>query len=164
MKKNFIYALLSATALTVLLGFSACSSNDEVVADPNPNFDPATNEVTTQFVFNVSNGNEPITRQSEEATQASAELAANKFRGIEDSYIMCAKQTADGNYLSTATTVDKAINMDKERFLRLKKDEIVPWIEEEIAVRYYFQEAGIKVRLRYDSQLKEALQKPLVKF
>ena len=60
--------------------------------------------------------------------------------------------------------LDKAINMDKERFLRLKKDEIVPWIEEEIAVRYYFQEAGIKVRLRYDSQLKEALQKPLVKF
>ncbi len=59
--------------------------------------------------------------------------------------------------------LDKAINMDKERFLRLKKDEIVPWIEEEIAVRYYFQEAGIKVRLRYDSQLKEALQKPLVK-
>ena len=59
--------------------------------------------------------------------------------------------------------LDKAINMDKEKFLRLKKDEIIPWIEEEIAVRYYFQEAGIKVRLRYDSQLKEALQKPLVK-
>ena len=52
--------------------------------------------------------------------------------------------------------------MDKDTFLRLKKDEIVPFIEEEIAVRYYFQEAGIKVRLRYDDQLHEALQKPSI--
>ena len=110
-KKLFNFALSGAIALTGLFGFSACSSNDEVVADPNPNFDPATNEVTTQFVFNVSNGNEPITRQSEEATQASAELAANKFRGIEDSYIMCAKLATDGNYLSTASTIEKAISM-----------------------------------------------------
>ena len=51
----------------------------------------------------------------------------------------------------------KAIEMDKERFIRLKKDEIVPFIEEELAVRYWFQEAGVKVRLRYDDQLKKAL-------
>jgi carboxyl-terminal processing protease len=47
--------------------------------------------------------------------------------------------------------------MDKESFLRLKKDEIVPFIEEEIVVRYYFQEAGIRVRIRYDEQLHNAL-------
>ncbi len=58
--------------------------------------------------------------------------------------------------------LDKAINIEKEDFLRLQKDEIVPFIEEEIAVRYYYQEAGIKVRLRYDDQLKEALTKPLI--
>jgi carboxyl-terminal processing protease len=58
--------------------------------------------------------------------------------------------------------LDKAIDMDKETFLNLKKDEIIPFIEEEIAVRYYFQEAGIKVRLRTDEQLKEALEKPLI--
>ena len=51
----------------------------------------------------------------------------------------------------------KALEMDKERFIRLKKDEIIPFIEEEIAVRYWFQEAGVKVRLRYDEQLKKAL-------
>ena len=51
----------------------------------------------------------------------------------------------------------KVLEMDKERFIRLKKDEIVPFIEEEIAVRYWFQEAGVKVRLRYDEQLKKAL-------
>ena len=58
--------------------------------------------------------------------------------------------------------LDKAIDMDKETFLRLKKDEIIPFIEEEIAVRYYFQEAGIEVRLRTDDQLKEALNSPLI--
>jgi len=58
--------------------------------------------------------------------------------------------------------LDEAFNMDKEKVLRMKKDEIIPFIEEEIAVRYYYQEAGIKVRLRYDTQLKEALTKPLI--
>ena len=54
--------------------------------------------------------------------------------------------------------MEKALDMDKEAFLRLKKDEILPFIEEEIAVRYYYQEAGVKVRLRYDDQLKKALE------
>ena len=60
--------------------------------------------------------------------------------------------------------LESAIKMDKRSFLELKKDEIVPFIEEEIAVRYYYQEAGIKVRLRYDDQLREALTKPLISF
>ena len=55
--------------------------------------------------------------------------------------------------------LEKALEMDKERFIRLKKDEIIPFIEEEIATRYWFQEAGVKIRLRYDKQLEEALKK-----
>ena len=58
--------------------------------------------------------------------------------------------------------LDKALEMDKERFIRLKKDEIVPFIEEELATRYWFQEAGVKVRLRYDEQLKKALVSPTI--
>ena len=57
--------------------------------------------------------------------------------------------------------MEKALEMDKERFIRLKKDEIIPFIEEEIATRYWFQEAGVKVRLRYDDQLKKALVSPM---
>ena len=60
--------------------------------------------------------------------------------------------------------MSKALEMDKETFLNLKKDEIVPFIEEEVMVRYFFQEAGIKTRLRYDDQLKEALTKPMITF
>ncbi|MBP5558463.1 MAG: S41 family peptidase [Bacteroidales bacterium] len=52
----------------------------------------------------------------------------------------------------------KALDMEKDEFLRLKKDEIVPFIEEEIVVRYYYQPDGVKLRLRYDSQLSEALR------
>jgi carboxyl-terminal processing protease len=55
------------------------------------------------------------------------------------------------------TMMEKALEMDKEKFIRLKKEEIIPFIEEELATRYWFQEAGIKVRLRYDEQLKNAL-------
>ena len=57
--------------------------------------------------------------------------------------------------------LEKALEMDKERFIRLKKDEIIPFIEEELATRYWFQEAGVKVRLRYDEQLKKALVSPI---
>lgn len=58
----------------------------------------------------------------------------------------------------------KRIDIEKEEFLQMKKAEIIPFIEEEIATRYYYQEAGVKIRLRYDDQLKEALGKPRVKF
>ena len=58
--------------------------------------------------------------------------------------------------------LQKSLEMDKETFLRLTKDEIIPFIEEEIVVRYYFQEAGIQVRLRYDEQLHQALLQPAI--
>jgi len=58
--------------------------------------------------------------------------------------------------------LEKSLEMDKPTFLRLKKDEIIPFIEEEIVVRYYFQMAGIRVRVRYDDQLHEALKQPAI--
>lgn len=58
---------------------------------------------------------------------------------------------------SELEALEKALEMDKEKFIRLKKDEIIPFIEEELVTRYWFQEAGVQVRLRYDDQLKKAL-------
>ena len=54
------------------------------------------------------------------------------------------------------------LEMEKEEFLRLKKDEIVPFIEQEIVTRYYFQEGGVEMVLRYDDALKKALESPLI--
>jgi C-terminal peptidase (prc) len=59
--------------------------------------------------------------------------------------------------------LEKSLNMEKEEFLRLKKDEIIPFIEEEIVVRYYFQEAGVKIRIRYDDTLRQALASERIK-
>ena len=56
----------------------------------------------------------------------------------------------------------KRLEMEKEEFLRLKESEIIPFIEQEIAVRYYFQEAGVQVALRYDDALRQALASPLI--
>jgi carboxyl-terminal processing protease len=60
------------------------------------------------------------------------------------------------------SALEKSLDMDKATFLRLKKDEIIPFIEEEIVVRYYFQRAGIKIRIRYDTQLHESLKQPAI--
>lgn len=73
------------------------------------------------------------------------------------------KDGIDDSVKSELDALGKAIDLDKEVFLNMKKSELVPFIEEEIIVRYYYQEAGIKRRLRYDTQLHEALKmyKPL---
>lgn len=63
---------------------------------------------------------------------------------------------------SELAALQKSLEMDKEEFLRLKQKEIVPFIEEEIVIRYYFQRAGYEIQLRYDDELREALTKPLI--
>ena len=65
---------------------------------------------------------------------------------------------------SELSALEKSLDMDKATFLRLKKDEIIPFIEEEIVVRYYFQEAGVKIRIRYDEQLAKALEMPAISY
>lgn len=65
---------------------------------------------------------------------------------------------------SELKALEKSMDMDKATFLRLKKDEIIPFIEEEIVARYYFQMASIRVRVRYDKQLHEALKQPAITY
>ena len=79
------------------------------------------------------------------------------------------KKTLEEDGLSETMTeelaaLEKSLDIDKETFLRLKKDEIVPFIEEEVVIRYWFQEAGVQVRIRYDDQLREALTKPYISY
>jgi carboxyl-terminal processing protease len=91
------------------------------------------------------------------------------YRSSARTYFDQMKKTLEEDGLAESMSaqleaMQKALEMDKETFLRLKKDEIIPFIEEEIAVRYYWQEAGIRVRLRYDDQLREALTKAPIQF
>jgi carboxyl-terminal processing protease len=89
------------------------------------------------------------------------------YRSSAQTYFDQMKKELEKDGLTESTkpqveALQKAIEMDKETFMNLKKSEIVPFIEEEIAVRYYLQEAGIKIRIRYDDELREALTKPLI--
>lgn len=81
MKKSFIYALLSAIALTGTVCISSCTSSDDVTE--NPNFNPETNEVTTQFVLNISTDEMATTRQSATTVQKN-----NNFRGMMDAKLI----------------------------------------------------------------------------
>ena len=53
---------------------------------------------------------------------------------------------------------------EKEKPLmdNLDRLQIIPFIEEEIVVRYYYQAAGVQLRLRYDDALKTALVSPMI--
>ncbi len=90
------------------------------------------------------------------------------YRSSAKTYFDRAKEELKRDGLDTAMqaeldALEKSLNMDKEEFLRLKRDEIIPLIEEEIVVRYYFQQAGVKVRIRYDDALRQALASERIK-
>ena len=107
MKKTLQLALIGAIALTGAVGFSSCSSGEEQIAD-NPNYDPVKNEVLAQFVFNVSTGNQPFTRQSAAATQATENQL---FRGINHAVLCSFKQGSDGKHLAAAAKADKRFDL-----------------------------------------------------
>lgn len=99
MKKNFKYAWLGAIALTGAMGFTACSSDNDVVAekDVNPTYNPETNSVTTQFVLNVAGGEMQSTRQSSAIVQKN-----NNFRGIQNARLIAL--TTNHDYSATNPT------------------------------------------------------------
>ncbi len=69
---------------------------------------------------------------------------------------------ADGlydQYKAEINALKEKVKMDKRTMLNVKKDEILPLLEEEIVVKYHFQRAGEIIRLRTDCQLSGALDK-----
>ena len=66
------------------------------------------------------------------------------------------------NYKEEIDALQKKVNMDKETVLRAKKAEILPLVEQEIVTCYYFNRASVPVALRYDAQLREAVDKWLL--
>ena len=83
MKKYSIYAFMSAIALTGAVGFTSCSSNDDVTTDVNPSYDPVAQTVNTKFVLNINPAEQGTTRQS-----ASTVQKANNFRGMKDAKLI----------------------------------------------------------------------------
>lgn len=80
----------------------------------------------------------------------------------ETYYDMLVKQLKkDGDYEAAAdalAALEKVVKMEKKEALKRNMEVLRPVLEEEIAVRYYYQAAGIRIRLRTDKQLKTALE------
>ena len=102
MKKNFMYAILSAIALTGAVSFSACSSSDEIVDNPNSDGQA----VKTQFTISLPQNVVKSTRQSAATVQDLQTVAS--FRGFEDMvlipYASVSSNNVSGNRL-TATSI-----------------------------------------------------------
>ena len=69
---------------------------------------------------------------------------------------------SDGLYEQYSKEIEalkSKVDMDKRTMLTVKKDEIRPLLEDEIVVKYHYNRGGEIIRLRYDTQLFEALDK-----
>ena len=93
-KKVLNFALIVAIALTGATMFTGCSSGDEAVVENNPNYNAVTNEVTAQFVLNVSSATGNTTRQSADVVQKNA-----NFRGLKDAKLI-GLSTGHSSYLA----------------------------------------------------------------
>ena len=94
MKKKLLFAFVGAIALSGAVGITSCSSSDDTMAENNPNFNPTKNEVTTQFVLNVSSATSGSTRQSATIVQRNA-----NFRGMQDAKLI-GLATGNSSYLA----------------------------------------------------------------
>lgn len=88
MKKNFLYAMMSAIALSGAVCFSACSSNEDL-EDVNPTYDGEA--VKTQFTISFPQ-NVAKTRQTAGTVQNDEDIA--HFRGMDNIVLYPFTQTA----------------------------------------------------------------------
>ena len=82
MKKIKYFGLMGAIALTSAIGFTACSSSDDVAADVNPTYDGTS--VRTDFAFNVTKASQD-TRMSGKNVQEGSE---SKFLGMKNMFLL----------------------------------------------------------------------------
>ena len=119
MKKLQLLAYAGAIAL-LSTGVTACS-DDNLVQEvtPSPGYNPETNEVNADFVFNVSTGTGSTTRMSSENVQAAVSTSsAELFRGIDNAKLFTYKirktddsGVKDGWHIAYAPTPTPVVKM-----------------------------------------------------
>lgn len=108
MKKNVFFALMGAVALTGTMALTGCASTDEDDAPVNPTYNPETNTLNANFVFNVAGGATQRTRMTAENTQATTSVT---FRGMEDVKLLAFKLPDDGKLVTTAQAADRLFDL-----------------------------------------------------
>lgn len=108
MKKNLMFAMFGAIALTGAVGLSSCT--DEDVVDVNPGYNPETGEVPVDFVFNVETGAKSTTRMAASTVQ----IGTGTFRGIRNAQLYTYKLASDGSHVSAGTeTANKVYDLNE---------------------------------------------------
>lgn len=99
MKKTFLkFAYVCAIALTGMMGFSACQSDS--AEEVNPNYDPETNSVKTEFAFNISSSAKQ--KMTGANTQQKVEDDGTGFLGMNTMWLYCLAEdpTASSGFLA----------------------------------------------------------------
>lgn len=103
------YAYMGAIALVGAVGFTACSSDDDLTAPQNPTFDGES--VKTQFAINIPYAGGKGTRMSEDATQGDG--ASATFNGMQSIYLLPLTATgADGSTFNSIIPLPKFTTFD----------------------------------------------------
>lgn len=84
MKKNLVYAMMSAIALTSAVSFTGCASDDSASVDTNPTYDGKS--VRTDFAFNITKASQG-TRMTDVVVQENDQ----PFRGMQDMFLYAMK-------------------------------------------------------------------------
>ena len=100
------FAFTGAIALAGAMGFTACSSDDDITSGQNPTFDGET--VKTQFTINVPAGG-ASTRLSEDIVQGQESPV---FRGMENIYMFAFDETSGSNVADITTSTNPAAVYD----------------------------------------------------
>lgn len=108
MKKNFNFSLLSAIALAGGMGFTACSTDNDVeeATSINPTYDAATGLVKSQFVLNIASNAQ--TRSGGTTVQ----VDGDNFRGIDNTLLFAFKTSGKGFVDATLAGADAANRYD----------------------------------------------------
>lgn len=95
MKKNFVYAMMSAIALTGAVSFSACSTSEEDLTNtPTIEKEDIGKGVATRFALNLSQTQGPSTRSTPNAVQLVP--GTNPFRGMSNIWLIPMNFAQDG--------------------------------------------------------------------
>ena len=108
MKKQSIYALMSAIALAGAVGLSACSSSKDDVGEVNPGYNAQTGDVPVQFVLNISTNSQGKTRMS----AGNVQEGTVPFRGIQNAKLYSFKLPDDGSHVYASTLKDRVYDLD----------------------------------------------------
>lgn len=86
MKKNFRFAFVGAIALLGAVGISSCSSSSDEVIN-NPDYDPVTNTVKTQFSISLPSNVGHGTRMTSDIVQSDDD-GTPTFRGMDNIFLI----------------------------------------------------------------------------